>query len=770
MSGSRLFKAPALLLIFIALLFSSLAQFASAQVPGTGGEETEVTREIELPDPLTPETVRELVSRLSDAEVRELLLKRLDAVAEGKLNENAAAQEGIIDLLGGWAIGVSTAVYDAVVRVPLIGQGLSTGFGNFYNDRGFSGVLRFFAILAGAIVAGLATEFLISRFTTGWRNRIQQADEAHSLGEMLTKLGMRLLLDLIGLIAFFIVIRAVTINLMPASDRELAILFLFYLVVIPRIGVAFSRMLVAPIRPDLRLMYATDTGAKFFHRNQVGMAMLVGFTIFIIQFQVLNGVPMGETRLGFWLNLAIFAWFGVVSIYGREYMSALLTGAAPEEITSAEAKFARIYPWLCVVVVLVIWLFAEILVSTGQVELLQGGKHIVTLILITYAPVFDTMIRGLVRHLVPPMSGEGVVAERAYYSTKRSYIRIGRLVVFSMVVLVIARMWDVDFENLASASLGARFAGRFIEVLFILAIGYLVWEVVTLLINRKLAAEQTAEGFDLEQDEPGGGEGGGTGVSRLSTVLPMIRFTAQVAIVLMTVLIALGNLGIDITPLLAGAGIVGIAIGFGAQTLVRDVVSGVFFLVDDAFRVGEYIEISDTVGTVEKISLRSLQLRHHNGPIHTIPYGEIPKVTNNSRDWVIMKLKFTVPFGTDVGKIKKLFKQIGADMLEADYAEDLIQTFKSQGVYDVDDVGMVIRGKFMAKPGTQWIIRKDVYQRVQRKLEENGIEFARREVRVQIPGIDSAADLNDDQRAAIGAAAGQAVGDQAPAAPKPDTP
>ena len=166
----------------------------------------------------------------------------------------------------------------------------------------------------------------------------------------------------------------------------------------------------------------------------------------------------------------------------------------------------------------------------------------------------------------------------------------------------------------------------------------------------------------------------------------------------------------------------------------------------DAFRVGEYLVIDNTVGTVEKISLRSLQLRHHEGPIHTIPYGEIPKVTNNSRDWVIMKLKFTFPFETDANRIKKLFKKVGAEMLEAEYADDLIQTFKSQGVYDVDDVGIVIRGKFMAKPGAQWIIRKDIYTRVQKVLDEAGIQFARKEVRVQIPGLDTANHLSNDQK------------------------
>ena len=103
------------------------------------------------------------------------------------------------------------------------------------------------------------------------------------------------------------------------------------------------------------------------------------------------------------------------------------------------------------------------------------------------------------------------------------------------------------------------------------------------------------------------------------------------------------------------------------------------------------------MGTVEKISIRSMQLRHHKGPIHTIPYGEIPKLTNYSRDWVIKKLWFTVPFETDPNKVKKIFMKIGQEMMQIpEFADDLLQPFKSQGVFDFDDVGMIIRGKFMA--------------------------------------------------------------------------
>ncbi|MCR9126776.1 MAG: mechanosensitive ion channel family protein [Rhodobacteraceae bacterium] len=400
----------------------------------------------------------------------------------------------------------------------------------------------------------------------------------------------------------------------------------------------------------------------------------------------------------------------------------------------------------------------NIVVSFENFALLQRNPHYITLFLLVMAPALDTAVRGIVRHVVPPMQGEGRFAEQAYYATKRSYIRIGRVLVTVGVLVLIASAWQINLTNLAAAGVGARIAAGLVEFLIAVAFGYLVWEVVSLWINRKLAAEMTASGYDPENEAMGGGDGGGAGGSRLSTVLPLVLLTARIAIVVIFGLLALGNLGIDTTPLLAGAGIAGLAIGFGAQKLVTDVVSGVFFLVDDAFRTGEYVEVDGTMGTVEKISVRSMQLRHHKGPVHTIPYGEIPKLTNYSRDWVIMKLKFTVPFDTDPNKVKKIFKKIGQDMLqEPAFEGDFLQPFKSQGVLEIYDVGMVIRGKFMAKPGSQFMIRKEIFNRVSAAFAENGIDFARREVRVAIPGMEHKEGLSQEDKASIAAAASQAA-------------
>ena len=220
-------------------------------------------------------------------------------------------------------------------------------------------------------------------------------------------------------------------------------------------------------------------------------------------------------------------------------------------------------------------------------------------------------------------------------------------------------------------------------------------------------------------------------------------------------LVVLSSLGVSIGPLIAGAGVVGLAIGFGAQTLVRDVISGAFFLADDAFRIGEYIDVGIAKGMVERISVRSFRLRHHNGPINTIPFGEVQKVMNYSRDWVLMKLEMRVPSDTNLEKLRKVVKKVGQQLMEdPDFGPNLLQPVKSQGVNRMDDDGaFVIRVKFMCKPGEQFVLRREVFRRVQEAFAENGIRFAPKRVMV-----DSGAEEPEQQVALAAVAAERPAG------------
>ncbi|MEH6442499.1 MAG: mechanosensitive ion channel domain-containing protein [Oceanospirillaceae bacterium] len=265
------------------------------------------------------------------------------------------------------------------------------------------------------------------------------------------------------------------------------------------------------------------------------------------------------------------------------------------------------------------------------------------------------------------------------------------------------------------------------DVIFILFSGYIAYNLFKIWIDNKI----TAEGGDVEL--PPGDEGGAGGASRVATLLPLFRNFLLTLIFISVSLIALMEMGINVAPLFAGAGMVGLAIGFGAQTLVRDVFSGAFFLFDDAFRKGEYIDLGEVKGTVEKISVRSFQLRHHLGKLHTVPFGEIKFLTNYSRDWVMMKLPLRVTYDTDVERVRKLVKKLGQKLLEdPEIGSQFLQPLKSQGVIEMRDSAMIIRVKFMTKPGDQWVIRKTVYAKLRELFLQEGIRFAHREVTVRL--------------------------------------
>lgn len=195
--------------------------------------------------------------------------------------------------------------------------------------------------------------------------------------------------------------------------------------------------------------------------------------------------------------------------------------------------------------------------------------------------------------------------------------------------------------------------------------------------------------------------------------------------------------------------------------MVRDIFSGAFFLVDDAFRKGEYIDVGEVKGTVEKISVRSFQLRHHLGPLHTIPFGEIQVLTNYSRDWVMMKLPLRVTYDTDVEKVRKLIKQLGIELWEdPEIGENFLQPLKSQGVIEMQDFAMIIRVKFMTKPGDQWSIRKRVFQEIRDLFAREGIKFAHREVTVRLADDTNTKNLTDAQKTAIAGAAYAAIDEE----------
>jgi small-conductance mechanosensitive channel len=734
--STRNYLSASLLCIFI--LLSSVNGMAQAQSANPD------TQEVEVPQALGPDSMKALVSKLDGKQTAALveLVELLNSSADKNANPAGEESPGALEIVKKWFSDFRANFKRHILSFPQMVASVGEAVAIIFEQRQDGGTLVFLLMFAASIGCGIVAEWLFKRITRTRREKIRQA-QPEGLIDTLKVLSTRAGIEIGGVIVFTIVaLIAASLFITSEINYFLVSTFILTAILITRLTGSVMHFVLAPRRPELRLVYTDSWNAQFIERNFVMIAAIVGIGLFIFAIMQKYGISNIET-LRFWMGLVMHSWIVFVIFKAHHGLTQIIEGGE-ENLTPGLKRMASWWPIASAGLVGFNWLFLQFVLSAGN-QALSPGRSATAIVLIVMAPFLDTIVRGIAAHLVPSEDGKTEVVANAFHETRLSYIRIGRIILLGLLIITVGKLWGVSLRNLAESGFGAQVAANGIGFLLILALGYLAWELINLMINKRLAQEAPGEEAGAE---------GGTGQTRIATILPILRMTLQATIITITVLLALSQLGVNIAPLLAGAGVLGLAIGFGAQTLVKDIVSGVFFLLDDAFRLGEFITVGSTNGVVSKISVRSLQLRQDTGQLHIIPYGSMSQLTNNSRDWVTMKLRFTVPFDTDQEQVRKIFKKIGQEMMEVpELAEVLINPFKSQGAADVTDVGIVIRGKFSTVPGGQFLIRKEAYTRVQKAFEAAGIEFARKEVRVTLPENVQASELSQSQKETIAAAA-----------------
>ncbi len=696
----------------------------------------------DLAQPATPDGTRDYVSRLSDEQVRRLLIQRLDAEAAAR-SARLTPREPLLSVAGRTAVALWTEIVDNIVRLPAVPNVLAESFKRFLDGRPAVSSLRFLASLAAALVAGLA-----AAWATG--GPLRKASAGLGRAQSVKRLPPSLVLQLARLAAFAATAMLLAFLLLgsPPGDFFSASLVIGSLSAVWLVW-AIAHVLFAPRRADLRLFALDDASARFLMNRTVLIAAILAAGHVLYRWTSQFGFAQSPTGIAFWSITLAYALAAATIWSARRALSSMLIDTRGEE-TRAWRQVARLWPGLAVTVIAVQWLVAAVLVATGYMEQVSLAALHLTLALVLLLPAIELGIRPLVSGLLPANPLQSQALQSAHLQTQRGLVRILRTLAALVVSLVLIRLWDINLLSMAEHGVGERVAGALFEIILLVLLAYGASEAVRIWTERQLAMELSRVRLE-HSDEPGELEGGHEG-SRILTLFPLLHWSAQIFILVFAVLAILGSLGIDTGPLLAGAGIIGIAVGFGSQALVRDIISGIFFLADDAFRRGEYVEVGDVKGTVENISIRSMQLRHQNGPLNTIPFGEIKHLKNYSRDWVIMKLPLRLTFDTDVDKVRRLIKALGQRLLEdPEIGPKFLQPLKSQGVIEMDDSAMIVRVKFMTKPGNQWPVRSRVYAEIRALFEREGISFASREVRVRV--TDSGRELGPGERDAVGAAA-----------------
>ncbi|NKL37677.1 mechanosensitive ion channel [Rhizobium leguminosarum bv. viciae] len=498
----------------------------------------------------------------------------------------------------------------------------------------------------------------------------------------------------------------------PAVFRDIALILLSAALMV-RLGVLVGRIVIAPGArlPHMRLLTLITPLAWFWYYWLLGIvAVLAAGWATIEVIGTIRASPI-------LVDLFTAAWLGVVSI-------ALIVMIWLRHFRSDGPPVSRL---VCVgfsASIMLSWLL--------WVSGLHGAFW--TVIIATLLPLTVSVARDIIRRII--QSGEGQAVEDpaivGWSVVIMQTLRNGLIVV---AALLIARAWNVNLSDLAAAeTVTTRLIRAGIRIVIVLLVTDVIWKLASTLIDSQMAVASRSVQAG-HQDGPDARRR-----QRLNTLLPILRNVLFVAIGAVGFLMILDAIGIQIGPLLAGAGVVGIAVGFGAQTLVKDIISGVFYLFDDAFRIGEYIQAAKYKGTVEGFSLRSIRLRHHRGPVTIVPFGELGAVQNLSRDWVIDIITLTLNYDSDLEEVRKTIKRIGVELLEdAELGPNIIEPLKMQGIEQMADYGVQIRLKFMAKPGEQFGVRRKALAMLKKTFAEKGIQFATPTVHVSGGPADAAA-------------------------------
>ncbi|HEX4917388.1 MAG TPA: mechanosensitive ion channel family protein [Limnobacter sp.] len=211
---------------------------------------------------------------------------------------------------------------------------------------------------------------------------------------------------------------------------------------------------------------------------------------------------------------------------------------------------------------------------------------------------------------------------------------------------------------------------------------------------------------------------------RIDTLMRVLKYVANVVVLLLGALIALGTIGISIAPVLAAAGVVGLAVGFGAQSLVKDYFTGVVLLIENQIRAGDFVEVGGKSGTVENVTLRYVRLRDAHGNVHFVPNGQIASVTNSTMDFAYAVVDVGIAYKEDVDASIQVMQKVGAELAnDAEWANKITEPMAVFGVQELADSAVVVRVRFKTLPGEQWGVRREYNKRIKAAFDRVGIEI-----------------------------------------------
>lgn len=666
-----------------------------------------------------------LIGRLEDEQQREALIGDLRALLEASRAQAAEAGPGE-DIKSAAAQGLSLIaerVSDAGDAVAALAGGIATlpeAAREAADKLGEPEARERWLAVAGRLLAVLGTAFVVAALVARVTRRLLQpsARTVPGLGRRLLLLSGRVLVDLLPLLVFAAVAYLVLSLVEVGDETRLVAVALINASIVSRLVLALSAFLLAPAAPTLRLWRLGDSAALYIHRWVRRLTFLGVYGFFILQAGLLLGLDAGVYRV--LLNLlggAIVVLLLLLIGRNREAVGAAIAGqravdaGTPVPFQALRAGFARIWHLVAGAYLVVVYLIWSVRVEEGADFVLRA-----TLVSLTVVVGALLLARGSDRARARFERPRDTAASRPARLASRlgRYLpllsRLFKAVLGVVAVLLILGAWGLDTLGWLVSGPGRAVLAALLNIALILAVAVLAWEFAAGAIERYL----------------GGGSAGTTAApsARMRTLLAVARNALLVFLTLLAGLMVLSELGVDIAPLLAGAGVVGLAIGFGAQRMVQDVINGAFILFQDLMSVGDVVKLGDKAGLVEALSIRTVRLRDLAGVVHTIPFSSIEAVSNLTREFSFHVFDLGIAYREDVDEVTALIRSVGEELrTDPEVGPLILEPLEIFGLDAFGDSAIVIKGRIKTLPIKQWQVGRAFNRLIKQRFDEHGIEI-----------------------------------------------
>lgn len=652
-----------------------------------------------------------LAAELRDEAKRAEIIRRIEALAAAREGSAAAEEEpargplaSVTDSIvafGGDVAGSLSFAFDPGVFRQWLEQG--------FNDPASGAPV--WTVLGQALLvllAGLVVEIAVRRLMASLR-RVSSRPESGTVGERLLAAAVALLLGIVPVAAFaagsFVALSAAAL---PQTAAEL-VLAVVYASSAARLAMLAVRAGLAPDAAGARLAPLDDASAAGLLAWLRRLVLAVVYGWLVCEIARVFALPPAPYRLLVDLvGLTVLAVAVSMVLRNRTTVRNRLRGNGE----GVRARLADIWH-----VVAVAYLAAVFLVWAAAVE--GGFAYVGAASAWTVAAVAAARLADLgVLRLVEAATRWEVRADSRLPGVKARadrYVPVLRKCLRSAVWLIAAvaalEAWRAPVLDLLAAPVGERILGALVRIALVFGLFLVLWEALCLAIERYLDARDE-NGNPMERS------------GRARTLLPLLRRASAVLLLTVGGLTAASELGIDIAPLLAGVGIAGLAIGFGAQTLVKDVITGLFIVMEDQVAVGEYVSVAGHSGIVEALSIRTIRLRDLSGTVHVVPFGEVGTVENLTRDYSYAVIDAGVGYGEDTDRVSDVLREIAAGMEGDDsWRHRVIPPFEVFGVQELGDSAVVVRCRFKTPPMQQWAVAREFRRRMKKRFDELGIEI-----------------------------------------------